>query len=133
MEKVLRNMTLEFFGKGLHKITPEELIQAKNVLLLDVRTIEEVGSLSINMIYHKNIEYLNIPLNELPDRMAEINKEKFIAVFCPGAVRQTMAYTYLLLHGHEQVKLIEGGYPAISELALPGKMLKVLQQQTETI
>ncbi|ACF13359.1 Rhodanese domain protein [Chloroherpeton thalassium ATCC 35110] len=128
MESVLKKMTLDFFGEGRHKITPEELIEAKNVLLLDVRTIEEVGSLSISLKYHPNIEYKNIPLHELPDRLNEVSREKFIAVFCPGTVRETMAYTYLLLHNYENARIIEGGYPALSEIVLPGKMLKVIRK-----
>lgn len=128
MESVLRNMTLEFFGEGRHKITPEQLIDAKNVLLLDVRTIEEVGSLSINLKYHPNIEYKHIALHELPDRLSEVPRDKFIATFCPGTVRQTMAYTYLLLNGYENTRIIEGGYPALSEIVLPGKMLKIIRK-----
>jgi len=128
MESVLKKMTLEFFGEGRHKITPEELIDAKNVFMLDVRTIEEVGSLSINLKYHPNIEYKNIPLNELPERLSEVPKDKFIAVFCPGTVRETMAYTYLLMQNYENTRIIEGGYPALSEIVLPGKMLKVIRK-----
>ena len=33
MEQLLRNMTLEFFGSGKHKVSPEKLLETENVLL----------------------------------------------------------------------------------------------------
>ena len=72
MEQVLKKMTLEFFGKGKHKIEPEKLLQLEDACLLDVRSKEEAGAVSINMKCIPNLECRNIPVNEVPARIQEI-------------------------------------------------------------
>ena len=37
MEQIIKSLTLDFFGKGKHKITPENLFEIENGFLLDVR------------------------------------------------------------------------------------------------
>ncbi len=127
MEQVLRNLTLDFFGKGKHKITPEKFFEIENGILLDVRSKEEVGSLSIKMEYHLNIQCINIPINEFPDRIDEIPKEKSIAVFCSANVRSAIVYAYLLSKGFKDVRIVVGGYSALTEALKPGKILQVVQ------
>ena len=124
MEQSLRNMTLEFFGSGKHKISPDNLLEKKNVLLLDVRTKEEYESISIKFGGISNIICKNIPLNELPDRIDEIPKERFIAIFCPANFRSSMTYLYLLSKGFTNVRIIEGGYAALTDAIMPGKLFK---------
>ena len=124
LEQSLRNMTLEFFGSGKHKISPDNLLEKKNVLLLDVRTKEEYESISIKFGGFSNIICKNIPLNELPDRIDEIPKERFIAIFCPANFRSSMTYLYLLSKGFTNVRIIEGGYAALTDAIMPGKLLK---------
>ena len=41
MEQVIRNLTLEFFSKGKHKISPDKFFESKNEFLLDVRSKEK--------------------------------------------------------------------------------------------
>jgi rhodanese-related sulfurtransferase len=129
MEQVLRKMTLDFFGTGKHKTTPEKLFETENVFLLDVRSREEAGSISITMGYHPNVECKNIPINELPDRLGDIPREKFVAVFCPANVRSAMAYTYLLINGFDNVRIVEGGYSSLTEAVKPGKVFKSIQSR----
>jgi len=126
VEKILKNMTLDFFGKGNHKMTPDKLFELDDVFLLDVRSKEEASSISINMECHTNIECRNIPVNEIPDRIHEIPKEKFIAVFCPANFRSTMTYVYLLSKGFPSVRILEGGYSALTDSILPGKIVKTI-------
>lgn len=129
MEQLLRDMTLEFFGSGKHKISPDDLLEIKNVLLLDVRTKEEDESISITFGNHPNIDCRNIPLNELPDRIDEIPKDKLIAIFCPANSRSGMAYLYLLSKGFINVRILEGGYTALTDAVKPGKVLKIIQKK----
>ncbi len=89
MEQIIKSLTLDFFGKGKHKITPENLFEIENGFLLDVRSKEEASSISIRMEIHSNVESVNIPINEIP-------KDKFVAVFCPANVRSAIVYDYLL-------------------------------------
>ena len=127
MEQILRTLTLDFFGKGKHKISPEKLFDIKNSFLLDVRSKEEAASISIKMEFHSNIESKNIPINEVPDRIGEIPKEKLVAVFCPANVRAAIVYAYLLSKGFPNVQILEGGYSALTEAIKPGKVLKILK------
>jgi hypothetical protein len=43
---ILKNYTLEFFGKSKHKATPQDITEFPEVLLLDVRSREEFASLA---------------------------------------------------------------------------------------
>jgi len=129
LEQFLRDMTLEFFGSGKHKISPDNLLEIKNVLLLDVRTKEEDESISITFGNHPNIDCRNIPLNELPDRIDEIPEDKLIAIFCPANSRSGMAYLYLLSKGFINVRILEGGYTALTDAVKPGKVLKIIQKK----
>jgi len=129
MEQILKNLTLDFFGEGKHKISPEKFFEIENGFLLDVRSKEEAASILIKMELHPNIESKNIPVNEIPDRIDEIPKEKFVAVFCSAGVRSAIVYAYLLSKGFSNVRILEGGYPALTEALKPGKVLKVLKSQ----
>jgi len=126
MEQVLKSLTLEFFRSGAHKITPEKLFENKAAVLLDVRSREEAASVSINLSKHDNIECRNIPVDEIPDRWEELPKDRLIAVFCPANVRSSIVYAFLLTKGLAPVKVLEGGYAAITEAVKPGKLLKHL-------
>lgn len=129
MEQILKNFTLEFFGKGKHKITPEKFIEIENSILLDVRSKEEASSISIRMEYHSNVESVHIPINEIPDRIDEVSKEKFVGIFCPANIRSSIVYAYLLSKGFSDVRIVDGGYSALTEVLKPGKILKVIQSK----
>ncbi len=113
------------------KYYQKNFFETENGFLLDVRSKEEAGSLSIRLDYHPNIECRNIPLDELPDRIDEIPHHTSIAVFCSGTVRAAIAYVYLLSKGYTNVHIIVGGYPALTEALMPGKVLKVIKQNKE--
>ena len=129
MEQVLKSLTLEFFGKGKHKISPDKFFEIENGFLLDVRSNEEAGSFSIQMKFHPNIACINIPTNEIPDRINEIPKDKPVAVFCSGTARSAIVYAYLLSKGFSDIHIVVGGYPALTDALMPGKILKVIQDK----
>jgi len=131
MEQILRSLTLDFFGKGKHKISPEKFFEIENGFLLDVRSKEEAGSIAIKMEYHPNVECKNIPIDEIPDRISEIPKEKSVAVFCSANVRSAIVYAYLLSKGFSDIRIVEGGYSALTEALKPGKVLEVLQKNAK--
>ncbi len=129
MEQVLKNFTLEFFGKGKHKTSPEKFFKTENGFLLDVRSKEEADSLSINIKIHPNIEAKNIPVNDIPDRINEIPKDKSVGIFCPANVRSAIVYAYLMSKGFSDIRILEGGYPALTEALKPGPVLKAVQME----
>jgi rhodanese-related sulfurtransferase len=129
MEQVLKNFTLDFFGKGKHKVSPAAFFELDDVVLLDVRSKEEAASLSIKLAIHDNVQCLNISINDVPDRLNDIPKDKPIAVFCPAGVRSAIVYSFLLAKGFSDVRILFGGYPALTEEVMPGKVLQLTLQE----
>jgi len=128
MEQVLKNFTLDFFGKGKHKVSPAAFFELEDVVLLDVRSKEEVASLSFGLALHDNVQCLNIPINDVPDRLNDIPKDKPIGVFCPASVRSAIVYSFLLSKGFSDVRILLGGYPALTDEVMPGKVLQLTLQ-----
>jgi len=122
IEDIMKSMTFEFFGNGKHKIKASNHLSKDNALFLDVRSKEETDTLSFGLTYH--IPVLKISINEIPDRLKEIPRDKSIGVFCSSGVRATIVYAYLKTKGYKDVLIIEGGYNGIIEEIKPGKLLK---------
>ena len=77
-------------------------IEMENKFLLDVRTQDEfaLGSLP---------GAVNIPLDELRDRMSELPKGRMIYTFCAVGLRGYLAYRILTQHGFDKVRNLSGG------------------------
>ncbi len=90
----------------------EELAGADAPLLLDIRNPREWAA--------RHIEgSVNIPLNHLQERIAEIPRDRRIAVHCAGGYRSSIAAS--ILHQHGITRLIEmaGGLAAWDAAQLP--------------
>ncbi|MDD3462575.1 MAG: rhodanese-like domain-containing protein [Sulfurospirillaceae bacterium] len=83
--------------------TPEMLvlIEEGKAILLDIRFREEFE------VWHMNFAK-NIPLNELPNRLSELPKDKLIITACPHYDRSSMARIYLKLNGYDTRYLSDG-------------------------
>jgi len=127
MDKILRDLTLDFLGKGKHKITPGKFFETQKGFFLDVRSKEEVDTMTIKLKHHENLECKNIPINEIPDRFDEVPRDKFVAIFCPASIRSAIVYVYLLSKGYSNMSILEGGYTALTEELKPGNVFKVIQ------
>lgn len=57
---------------------------------------------------------VNIPVDEIRKRMAEIPKDKTIVVYCAVGLRGYLASRILLQHGYENVYNLSGGYRTYS-------------------
>lgn len=125
MEKALKTMNLEFCGTGKHKITAEKLFETKDILFLDVRDSEEVKTMNFNLKIF-GIPTLNISIDQLPERLNEIPKDKTIACFCSSGTRSAWAYIYLFSKGF-QTKWLEAGNEELSKLLKPGRILKAVK------
>ena len=77
------------------------LLKEGNAELIDIRFPEEYLAWHVN--YSKNI-----PLNELPDRLAEIDKSKVIVTACPHKDRASIAMVYLRTKGIHAKYLTDG-------------------------
>lgn len=72
-------------------------------MILDIRTREEYESGHID-------NAVNIPLDELRDRLSEVPKDKLIYVYCAVGLRGYTASRILMQRGYESVYNLSGGY-----------------------
>ena len=90
----------------------EELASATPPLVLDVRTSREWASKHIG-------GSVNIPLNQLQERIAEIPRDRRIAVHCAGGYRSSIAVSILHQYGITHLIEMAGGLAAWEAAKLP--------------
>ena len=78
-----------------------DLLQQGDAQLIDIRFKEEYEA------WHMGVAK-NIPLNELPRRLHELDKDKVIVTACPHKDRAIIAMTYLKTRGFETMYLKDG-------------------------
>ncbi len=83
-------------SKGLIKLLKEGKAQ-----LIDIRFKEEYAAWKVGPA-------INIPLNELPKRLNELNTDKIIVTACPHKDRATIAMVYLRSQGIKAKYLTDG-------------------------
>ena len=77
------------------------LYKQGQVQIIDIRFREEHQVYSFGFMKH-------IPINELPDRLKELDKSKVIVTVCPHYDRSEIARTFLTLKGYQSKYLVEG-------------------------
>lgn len=73
-------------------------------LIVDVRKAEEVANVTFNVP-----NYINIPINELEERLDELPKDKEIVMVCLSGERSLKTTYYLMNNGYETVYNLDGG------------------------
>ncbi|MEO2065682.1 MAG: rhodanese-like domain-containing protein [Desulfurobacteriaceae bacterium] len=120
-EKV-REMNLDWLTQNNHKISLEAFIEkwkAGEAVLLDVRTDEEAKFYSLEAFG------IRIPLNQLPDRLNEVPKDKLVCPICPGKIRATLAYAVLIDAGFDNVKVLASSPSELIDYLKPGVVKKL--------
>ena len=99
-------------------------IEMENKFLLDVRTQDEfaLGSLP---------GAVNIPLDELRDRMSELPKDRMIYTFCAVGLRGYLAYRILTQHGFDKVRNLSGGLKTYRAATAPIVIHQKNEDQTD--
>ena len=95
--------------------SPEEAslkIRQGHKHILDVRKPGERSSGHISQSSH-------IRLQELPNRISELNKEDNIMVYCAGGYRSMIACSLLAANGFNNTINVEGGYSSLSKEDVP--------------
>ena len=92
-----------------------QLIKDKEIIL-DVRTNREHEARKIK-------DSINIPINELRNRLAELPKGKPIIVYCEVGYRSYIATRILMQHGYDEVYELTGGF----------KLYEIANAKTEDI
>ena len=93
-------------------IAAEKLADADPPVVLDVRTPREWAE--------KHIDgSMNVPLNHLQDRIAEVPRERRMMIHCAGGYRSSIAASILHQHGITSVSEMAGGLAAWEAAQLP--------------
>jgi hydroxyacylglutathione hydrolase len=98
--------------RGTPTMVAEELAGAEPPMVLDIRNSGEWKAKHIP-------ESLNIPLNHLHERLAEIPRGRRIAVHCAGGYRSSIAASILHQHGITNLIEMAGGLAAWDAAKLP--------------
>jgi len=118
---VLREMDIEFLVAGEYGITVDDaanFISNDHFLFLDVRTREEKDHLAFSFARH-------IPLHELPDRVDELPRDKFIITFCVSGFRAAMAYAFLRTQDFDEIKALKGRLDELAGAMTPGRFYRL--------
>jgi NADPH-dependent 2,4-dienoyl-CoA reductase/sulfur reductase-like enzyme/rhodanese-related sulfurtransferase len=95
-ENILNRKSVVFQWNELDKVTADDL-------LLDVRTQKEYEA-------GKIMDAINIPVDELRERIAEIPTGKTIYIYCLGGLRGYLAQRILMQNGYTKTLNLSGGY-----------------------
>ena len=95
-ENLLQNRLNVFYWDQFDQITPDDL-------LIDVRTREEFEAGHIE-------NAINIPLDDLRDRLHEIDRSKNIYSYCRAGLRGYFAQRILKQNGFNSIVNLSGGY-----------------------
>ncbi len=115
MNNVFKASTMDYFKTGEYKISFEDFIALKKqnkAMMLDLRTKEEAELISFSFA-------LNIPIEDLPERLNELPKDKLIVTFCASSVRAIMAFPYLKAAGYDNVKMFVGKISDLTVYFMP--------------
>jgi rhodanese-related sulfurtransferase len=94
----------DYAAREAMKVDSKELVnllKEGKAQLIDIRFAEEYAAWKV-------MPSINIPLNELPKRLAELDKGKMIVTACPHKDRATIAMVYLRSKGLEARYLTDG-------------------------
>lgn len=84
-------------------------MQKAGALLIDVRTPAEVAK---GMASESAV---NIPLQEIPQRLSEFPKDKDLLIYCRSGKRSMAASKFLVENGYTRVFNIDGGIMALPQ------------------
>lgn len=102
IDELARNIVPQKMGQA--RISADAFIEEHNAgkaVLVDIRLPMETAVWKLGF-------GLEIPANELPDRLHELPTDKTLVVACPMTDRSNMAYSYLAGKGFN-VRYLQGG------------------------
>ncbi|MFW5854516.1 MAG: FAD-dependent oxidoreductase [Thermodesulfobacteriota bacterium] len=94
---------LDGLADGISPFDSKALIESGSVVLLDVRTPQELEEMQLPY------EVVHIPLGALRSKVNELPKDKDILAFCKVSMRGYEAQRILNAAGFDRVRFIEGG------------------------
>jgi len=127
LDQWISQLDFEYWSTAQHKVMPPkffELWSKDEAVLLDVRAEVETDHVVLPFA-------LYIPIEELPDRLAEVPHDRLVATFCSGGDRAGVAFAYLHAKGFDNVRIFKGTYSELTAELLPGKLRKLLQMKAQ--
>lgn len=114
LRNYFKEMDFEAFATGCFTTPPAVLptLIKNNAFLVDLRSREEVEKLSLPFS-------VNIPLNELPDRLEDIPKNGLVVLFSDGPWRSSVGHAYLTARGFNELSIIPQGVSEILKTLKP--------------
>ncbi len=100
-----------------------ELVANNEAQLIDIRFKEEFEAWSMGFAK-------NIPLNELPKRLNELDKNKLIVTACPHNDRANIARMFLYLKGY-RVRYLSDGLLRTADTLRGDRAKEFLQERNE--
>ncbi|MEM7271467.1 MAG: rhodanese-like domain-containing protein [Actinomycetota bacterium] len=91
-----------------HPVTDFQAVIEAGTQFVDVREPDEVAAGTLPGT-------TNIPLSDLPDRIAELDRSQRVVVLCRSGGRSTKAAEFLVASGFSDVINLEGGMLAWEE------------------
>jgi rhodanese-related sulfurtransferase len=85
----------------------DKIQQGENLLLLDVREPHEFQYANIP-------NSVSIPLNQIPERLYEVDPQQEIVIICHHGIRSQQAANYLEQSGYDNIANLMGGIDAWS-------------------
>jgi rhodanese-related sulfurtransferase len=85
--------------------------QGASAVVLDVREPSELRTASIKP---DGFELVTIPMNEIPQRLSELDADRPVACLCHHGARSQRVAMFLAANGFDQVANIAGGIDAWS-------------------
>jgi rhodanese-related sulfurtransferase len=85
-----------------------ELLKKGEAQIVDIRFSEEFAAWNMGFS-------VNIPINELPKRLGELDKSKIIVTACPHKDRAALARMYLTMKGY-RAKYLKDGLLGLADL-----------------
>lgn len=108
MENLLKNMTMQMVGNAMINVDQFiEIFNSGDAVLLDIRYPFETSLWGFHFAK-------TIPLDQLPDRLAEIPIDKTVVCACPLDIRSNIACQFLLQRGY-RAKFLLGGLLALAD------------------
>ena len=75
----------------------EQLLTMGDAASLDVRSYPELESLQLKVKHHMDV--LHTPIDEIPDRIGEIPRDRMVGVSCSAGTGSSIVYAFLCAKG----------------------------------
>ncbi len=101
-------MINEIDSESLHG----RIARGERVLLVDIRTPEEIAQGAIPDAMH-------LPMHLIPIRINELPKDRDVVLYCRSGARSYQACSYMLQQGYDRVLNLRGGIIAWARHGYP--------------